>query len=217
MFDYIFFDLDGTIVNSKEGVTTSVSYSLEKLNAPALNEETLEKFIGPPLVDSYIKYCGFDRNKALDAINKYREYYSVTGIYKFKLYDGIREMLLSLKENGKKVYIATSKPEIYAKKILEKANIIDLFDDVFGATFDSSRVKKQDVLKYAFSSLGLNDFSKTVLVGDTVFDVLGAKEVGISSLAVTYGYENEQSLVTSEPDFLVNSVAEIIGFFCTKH
>ena len=216
MFEHIFFDLDGTIANSKEGVTTSVSYSLEKMNARPLDEATLEKFIGPPLVDSYIKYCGFDREQALEAINKYREYYSVTGIFKFKIYDGVKEMLVSLKENGKKLYIATSKPEIFANIILEKAEILEIFDGVFGATLDSSRVKKADVLKYALSTLKLKDTSKAVLVGDTVFDVEGAKSLGLASLAVTYGYENVESLVASSPDFLAGSVAEISSIILSK-
>ncbi len=216
MFDYIFFDLDGTVANSKEGVTTSVAYSLKRLNAPALDEATLEKFIGPPLVDSYIKYCGFNREEALDAINKYREYYKDTGIYKFVLYDGIKEMLTSLKENGKKLYIATSKPEIFANKILNKADILELFDGVFGATLDSSRVKKADVLKYALSNLNLEDISKAVLVGDTIFDVEGAKTLGLASLAVTYGYEDREGLVASNPDFLADSVAEIKSIILSK-
>lgn len=216
MFEHVFFDLDGTIVDSKEGVTTSVSYSLEKLKAEPLDNETLEKFIGPPLVDSYMNYCGFNREEALDAINKYREYYSDIGIYKFKLYDGIKEMLLSLKANRKKIYIATSKPEIFANKILKKADLLDLFDGIFGATLDSSRVKKQDVLNYAISTLNLENLSSAILVGDTVFDVLGAKAVNLNSMAVTYGYEDRESLVASKPDFLVNSVAEITDIFCEK-
>lgn len=216
MLEYIFFDLDGTIANSKEGVTTSVAYSLKKLNAKELDAATLEKFIGPPLVDSYIKYCGFTREEALEAINKYREYYKEMGIYKFALYEGIKEMLLSLKENGKKLYIATSKPEIFANIILKKAEILEIFDGVFGATLDSSRVKKADVLKYALSTLKLKDTSKAVLVGDTVFDIEGAKSLGLASLAVTYGYENVESLVASSPDFLAGSVAEITSTILSK-
>lgn len=211
MIKHVFFDLDGTVVDSKEGITTSVAYSLDRLNAPALDEETLEKFIGPPLVDSYIKYCGFDREKALEAIEKYREYYADTGVYKFVLYDGIKETLVSLKENDKKIYIATSKPEIFANKILKKAGILELFDGVFGATLDSSRVKKADVLKYAIETLELRDLSTAVLVGDTVFDVEGAKTVGMLALATTYGYENLENLVASKPDFIAVSTCEIFN------
>ena len=210
MIEHIFFDLDGTVVNSQEGVINSVVYSLKKLGKQVLSKEILKKFIGPPLVDSYMNYCGLDRETALKAIEVYRENYREKGLFEYSLYDGVVELIGLFKAEGKKVYIATSKPEIFALKILSDAGIDAMFDGIFGATLDSSRVKKADVLSYAISSICIEDISKTILIGDTVFDVFGAKEKGIKSLAVTYGYETKEALVSSNPDYIVDSPLEIL-------
>lgn len=211
MTEHIFFDLDGTVVNSQEGVINSVIYSLKKLGMPMLSKETLKKFIGPPLVDSYMKYCDLDRETALKAIEAYRENYRERGLFEYSLYDGVPELIGLLKAEGKKVYIATSKPEIFALRILNDAGIDNMFDGIFGATLDSSRVKKADVLSYAINSLCIEDIANTILIGDTVFDVFGAKEKGIKSLAVTYGYESREELKNANPDFMVDTPLEIFN------
>ena len=210
MIKYVFFDLDGTIIDSCEGVTNAVAYSLKKFNIPIKSRESLKSFIGPPLVDSYMQYCSFDRERALKVVETYREYYREIGIFEFKVYDGIKELLQNLRQRGLKLFIATSKPEIFAKQILNKAGLEGEFKGIFGATLDSSRVHKTDVISYALDSLSLNDTAEAIMVGDTCFDILGAKSLGMSSVGVTYGYGDIDELNSSAPDYIVNTPLEIL-------
>ena len=209
-YKYILFDLDGTLTDPGLGITNSVIYSLKKLGIEETDKEKLYKFIGPPLFESYMKYYGFDKDTADKAVELYREYFKVTGLYENEVYEGIHDMLDSIRECGIKTLVATSKPEIFAIEILKHFNLYDKFDFVAGATLDGKRMKKADVIKYACDSFGIVDYSHCLMVGDREHDVIGAKEVGITCCGVTYGYGSYDELKNSGARYIVNTPKEIL-------
>ena len=214
MFDYIFFDLDGTLTDPEVGITSAVRYSLKNFGIEVADRKTLIPFIGPPLYQSYMVYYGFDEQKALKAVEYYREYFGEIGLFENKVYDGIYDLLDTLVGMGKTLVVATSKPEEYTLRILEKFNLRKYFTFVAGATFDSSRVKKGDVIKYALDNVKIEDKSKIIMVGDREHDVLGAKENGLTSLGVLFGYGDETELKNAGADYIVKDVLELKEFLC---
>ena len=208
-YKYILFDLDGTITDSALGITNSVKYALNKLNAPIPPYETLCKFIGPPLLDGFRDICGFDAEKAQEAVKLYREYYETTGLYENAVYDGIPEFLRALKEKGKTVILATSKPEKFARLILEHFNLIQYFDYAAGATIDETRNKKDAVIAYALKECNITDKSLAVMVGDRHHDIFGAKQNGISCVGVLYGFGNRKELENAGADAIAESVSAL--------
>ena len=197
MKKYILFDLDGTITDPKEGITKSVAYALSKfgIKVDSLNE--LCKFIGPPLKDSFIEYYNFNDDEAEKAIKYYREYFSDRGIYENQVYKGFEDILISLKENNKVLIVATSKPTIFAQKILEHFNLRKYFSFVSGSNLDGTRVKKSEVIQYALERNNIKDLSEVIMIGDRKHDVYGAKEIGIESIGVLYGYGDYKELYDS--------------------
>lgn len=193
-FDNILFDLDGTISDSYEGITKSVAYALTKLGiAPPADRNELRAFIGPPLWDSFSKYYGLDKDGAAQAVKFYREYYGEFGMLDCELYDGIKDVLRNLKAIGKNVILATSKPEVAAVKITEHFGLTQYFDFQAGASSDTSRVKKSDVIAYAVKSTGI-DPARSLMVGDRVHDAEGAAANGMACMGVLYGYGSEREL-----------------------
>ena len=205
-YKYILFDLDGTITDSALGITNSVKYALNKLNAPIPPYETLCRFIGPPLLDGFREFCGFNKKKAHTAVNLYREYYSTTGIFENAVYDGIPELLKSLKENGKTVILATSKPEKFAKRILEHFKLMQYFDLTAGASMDETRNNKDAVIDYALTECNIKDKSLAVMVGDRHHDIDGAKRNGISSIGVLYGFGSREELEAAGTDYIAEDI-----------
>lgn len=209
-FEYILFDLDGTITDSGEGITKSVQYALKSFDIIVNNLEDLRKFIGPPLKASFKEYYKFDEEKANIALVKYREYYADKGIYENDLYDGIIEVLNKLKENGKTIILATSKPEVYAKRILEYFKIYKYFNFVAGSDFEETRVKKGDVIKYALEGAEISDLSKVIMVGDREHDIIGAKENKIKSIGVLYGFGDVIELTQARADYIAKNTNELL-------
>ena len=208
-YDIILFDLDGTVTDPKEGITNSVAHSLRSYGIEVEDKNQLCKFIGPPLYDSYMKYYGFSEQKAVEAVERYREYYSVRGIYECLLYPYMETLLKNLNNAGKKVVIATSKPEIFAKKVLEYFSVDKYFHCIAGATMDGHRIDKADIIKYAFENMHIKDMSKTVMIGDRNFDVLGAKAFGMDSIGVTYGYGSREELAEAGATYICEKVEDI--------
>lgn len=209
-FKYILFDLDGTITDSGEGITKSVQYSLKYFDILVDNLEDLNKFIGPPLKDSFKRYYNFDDEKAELGLKKYREYYSEKGIYENKLYDGITEILEALKKNNKKIILATSKPEVYAKQILKYFKIDKYFDFVAGSDFEETRVKKGEVIKHALEGTEISELSEVIMIGDREHDVIGAKENNIKSIGVLYGYGDVVELTQARAEYIVKTPNELL-------
>ena len=200
MYDYLFFDLDGTIMDSAPGIYASVRYALSKYGLEA-DERTLQTFVGPPLDDSFMREFGFSKEKADEAVRFYREYYPEKGIFEQTAYPGVPEALAKLRAAGRKVYLATSKPEPFAKRILDRFGLTGYFDIAAGASFDDSRADKDQVLRYLIAMLPEGeqavDEGRVLMVGDRKYDVEGAKALGIPCLGVGYGYAEDGELAAA--------------------
>ena len=210
MKKYILFDLDGTISDPKMGITKSVRYSLKSFGIEIDNTDELTPFIGPPLRDSYKKFYGFTDSEAETAVAKYREYFAETGIFENTLYNGIAEMLKALKTLDKTLVIATSKPTVYAVRILEHFNIGDYFKFVSGSELDGTRSKKDEVIAFAMKNCGITSADSTIMVGDREHDIIGAKKSGIDSVGVLYGYGDYDELSNAGATYIVESVEKLL-------
>lgn len=209
MYKAVLFDLDGTITDPGLGITNSVMYALEKYHIKVDDRSALYKFIGPPLKESFEKYYHFSDEESTCAIAYYREYFREKGIYENVLYDGMEELLKHIRKSGQKLILATSKPEEFAIQILKYFEIEKYFDFVAGATMEETRVQKAEVITYALTSCGIADLSSVIMVGDREHDIYGAKEVGIDSIGVLYGYGSREELQSAGATYIVESVGEI--------
>ncbi len=209
MYEIILFDLDGTLTDSGPGITNSVAYALKKYGIETADQSVLFKFIGPPLKESFEKYYGFSEEEAGKAIGYYREYYSDKGIFENAVYEGIEDLLKEIQESKKTAVVATSKPEAYAKKILEHFGIAKYFAYIAGANMDGTRTKKEEVIAHVLERCGLSDRSRVLMVGDREHDVLGAKKMGIDSLGVLFGYGDYEELKHAKATYIAETVKDI--------
>lgn len=212
MYDIVLFDLDGTLTDPGEGITNSVAYALNKFCITVEDNAELYCFIGPPLIDSFMKYYNMSYEDGLKAVDYYREYFGVTGIFENRVFDGIHELLTEIKESGRKISLATSKPEVYAKRILEHFDLAKYFDFVGGATMDESRSKKSDVIAYTLDKLNVTDKSKVVMVGDRHHDIEGANVNDLDSIGVLFGYGDRDELKTAGAKYIAETVNDIMKF-----
>lgn len=210
-YQYFLFDLDGTVTDPGEGITNSVMYALQKFGIHETDRRKLYRFIGPPLADSFREFYGFSADETKKGISFYREYYSKKGIFENKLYPGIEDVLKRMKEDGKTLVLATSKPEFFAGQILEYFHLDSYFTFVAGATMDENRVKKGDVIAYALEQCSITDKRKALMIGDRKHDIQGAKENGLDSMGVLYGYGSREELETAGADYLAETVEDIYG------
>lgn len=208
MFDTVLFDLDGTLTDPAEGITNSVAYALERYGIRVEDKKSLYSFIGPPLNDSFMQYYGFSPEKAMEAIGVYREYFRDRGIFENEVYEGIPELLDRIKKSGRKIVLATSKPEEFAVRILEHFDLIGYFDVVAGASMDEKRNKKGDVIKYAMEKGGLSA-EGAVMIGDREHDIFGAGENGLPSIGVLYGYGDRKELEAAGAAYIAEAVKDI--------
>lgn len=181
----ILFDLDGTLTDSGEGIINCAKMTLERFGLPIPSPDELRTFVGPPLGDSFMKY-GVPADRVEEAIAVFRSRYLPIGKFENHLYPGIRELLETLKGQGHKLYVATSKPEVTAVEVLEHFDLASFFECICGATFDQSRVSKSDVIAFLLEQIGTD--TDAVMVGDTAFDVIGAAAHGIPTIGVSWGY-----------------------------
>ncbi len=196
-YDNLLFDLDGTLTESHTGIFNSIKYALSKFGLTDLSHELLMTFIGPPLTDCFKKHFSFTESQAQEALAYYRDYFDRKGMFENRVYDGVTETLKELKGRGCKLFVATSKPETAAIAILKHFGIYKYFDYVAGATLDSSRCRKPDVIKYALETNSVTDLTRTIMIGDRIYDVNGAKENGLDCIGVLYGYGSRQELETA--------------------
>lgn len=208
-FQYILFDLDGTITDPKVGITKSVAYALERQGIMVDNLDTLCKFIGPPLKDSFQDFYQFDEETALAAVDHYRDYFSVKGLYENEMYPGISELLYDLKQKGKRIILATSKPTVFAEKILDYFELTQYFDYIAGSELDLSRSAKKDVIAYALEKCNITERKMVVMIGDRMHDIIGAKHNQISSIGVLYGFGSYEELSEAGADAIVNSISDL--------
>lgn len=208
-YEYILFDLDGTLTDPKEGITRAVAYALKSFGINVSNLDELEPFIGPPIRDSFQLFYSLTLLQAEEAVRKYREYFSVRGKFENEVYPGIFELLGKLKRQGKKLIVATSKPTEYSIQILEHFNLLTFFDFVAGSEMDGKRSHKEELIQYAFEMNHITDLSKVLMIGDRNFDIIGANKVGIDSVGVLYGYGNRQEHEDAGATYIVESVEEL--------
>ena len=172
---HIFFDLDGTLTDPGIGITNSVMHALKTYGIIEEDREKLYPFIGPPLPDSFEYYYGFSKEKSLEAVDRFREYFSVKGLFENEIYPGIPRLLARLQEAGRKIHLATSKPEVFARKILEHFEIDSYFTEICGASMDERKhSEKTAILKDALSRSGA-DPQESIMVGDRKYDILGGR------------------------------------------
>ena len=213
MFKYLLFDLDGTLTDSEEGITKSVSYALINLGVNDLPMDIKRKFIGPPLKESFSKYCGFDEETVKKAIKLYRERYSTVGKYENRPYAGIPEMLKALKSDGRVLIIASSKPTEFIEDILKKFDIYEYFDIISGADMAGLKGEKEDVIKEALKRLGIDSEEKkkeAVMIGDRHYDIAGAKHFNLDSIGVNYGFASDKNeLKDAGATYVVDTVSEL--------
>ncbi len=209
MFDYLFFDLDGTLTDPALGITNSFIYALKYFGLEIPSYETLCTFIGPPLPETFKTQFGFTEEKASEGVKKYREYFVTKGLLENSVYPGIPELLASLKKAGKKLVVATSKPEEYSVRIIEHFGLSQYFENVCGSKMDETRSKKDEVIAYAIERNNIKDKSKILMIGDRKHDILGAKKVGLKSCGVLFGYGSLEELKTAGADFIAETVTDI--------
>lgn len=207
---HVLFDLDGTLTDSARGIMNAIEYSLHTYGITVTDRSTLRPFIGPPLAESMRKYYGFGVEQSLEAVERFREYYDGKGgLFENDVYEGIPELLDELRNAGYHLYLATSKPEETAKRILEHFDLARRFDFIGGATLDESREKKGDVICYVLETCGITDKSQVVMVGDRSNDIVGAKENGLKSIGVLYGYGSREELLGAGADVLAQTPADV--------
>lgn len=196
MYSIIFFDLDGTLTQSEFGILEGAKRALTHFGVDCSDTEKLKKFIGPPLYVSFHDNYGFSEEDTQEAIRIYREYYNAKGVYQAPLYDGIYELLSDLKKNGRKIMMTTSKPLKMALTVAKHNNVFDLFDGIIGPDLDEKDSSKMILIRRAMNTLGLHDDDRDriVMVGDRFYDIKGAREVGIDSIGVLYGYGDKEEL-----------------------
>ncbi len=214
MYKVILFDLDGTLTESGEGITKSVQYALEKLGQPEPDLKKLEVFVGPPLLQQFMKYAGLDEETAVKAVEYYRERYTDIGIFENEVYPGVEDMLDKLRGKGYILAVASSKPERFVKKVLDHFDLTKYFHEIVGSEMNGGRTSKADVIEEALDRLHMADHrDQVVMVGDKEHDVFGARKAGLQCLAVSYGYGSEEELKNANPLKIADSAQEVLDFF----
>lgn len=205
-YETIYFDLDGTLTDSGPGITNAVAYALGHLGRPVPSRLHLCRYIGPPLWDSFRRYEGMTEAETQQAVTYFREYYEKTGKFENAVYPGIPALLQGLRERGKRLAVATSKPEAMAVEILEHFELSGFFSCIAGSTLDESRCTKSSVLAYALEAQGRQG---AVMVGDREHDVLGARENGLPCIGVLFGYGSRQELEAAGADRIAATVPDL--------
>lgn len=212
----VLFDLDGTIIDSALGITTCTQYALRSFGIEETDFTTLRCFIGPPLMDSFQRYYQFSEEQARAAVEKYRERYHTIGIFECALYPDVEIVLQQLKSYGYQIALASSKPEVSCKRILERFGIDTYFDEIVGATLDGKIDSKTEVLCEAFQRLHITDKKEVLLVGDTIFDAIGAKEAGIDCIGVSYGFGTAEELGDNGVVVVCDSIKEVGDYIVSQ-
>lgn len=211
-FDIVLFDFDGTIADTSPGIKEGLLHTFQRNNMPLMTDDEMDKFIGPPLDDSFVKYCGVAREKAKEMVLQFREHYHNKAIDKFYIYNGLEEALKVLKEKGIMIAVATSKPEMMAVHILKKANLYHYFDVIQGATLDGKLIKKTDIVQHVLNKESVRG-KKALMVGDTEFDIHGAHVNNIPCLWIEYGFGTLENATRENPEYTLKTTEDMTEFF----
>ncbi len=212
MYKFVLFDLDGTLTESAPGILNSVKYTYRRYGLKIPPDGELRRFVGPPLIESFMKYAGFSEDKAREAVDVYREYFTERGMFENAVYPGVEECLKRLRSAGKRLAVATSKPEVFSKKILEHFGLDGFFEVIKGIPLDGEDMTKAEVVAATLEALGVGDPEEAVMVGDRDYDVFGAKQNGLVCLGVTYGYGSREELEQAGAAGIARSAGEICSF-----
>jgi phosphoglycolate phosphatase len=208
-YNYFLFDLDGTITDPAEGITNSVAYALQKYDIEVKDKTELHRFIGQPLLDSFSKYYGFYSQESQKAVDYYREYYRDKGILENKVYDGLEDILKRLQCDGKTLVVATSKPEVFARQILDHFGLSKYFMYIAGSNLDGTRTNKAEVIEYALKSCDIKSKDDVIMIGDRKYDIVGANKTGLDSIGVLFGYGNKDEFIDLGAVYIVETVWEL--------
>ncbi len=212
---HLLFDLDGTISDSQEGIKNAIEYMLSQYDIKIEDRESLRGWLGPPLRDSLQKYHGICDEMATEAIKHFRVYYDKQGYCENKVYHGMEDLLKELQKHGYQLYVATSKPEIAAKRILQMFQLDQYFTFIGGASLDDKRSTKAEVIAHVLNNNRIDNLSEAVMIGDREHDVLGGKEMGIESIGVLYGYGDREELEQAGADHIVEQPLEVLDILAT--
>lgn len=210
MFTDIFFDFDGTLVDTGPGVKACVCETLSDLGYEVPEEIVLNQFLGPPLEESFSRFCGIEDAKIRVAVAHFRQKYNESGLWNSHLYPGVAEGLQALKEGGISLYIASSKPYVFVAKLLDRLNLSEFFSGVEANPVSGKSHSKETLIGAVMERSKLSPM-ECCMVGDRKFDILAAQVVGIRTIAVTYGYGKREELIALNPDWLVSSFEGVVG------
>lgn len=213
-YKYLLFDLDGTLTDSAEGILNSVKYALDTMGFDM--PERPERFLGPPLYDSLAEFCGMNEEQVLEGVRLYRERYSDIGLFENRVYEGVPEMLDRLREGGKELFVATSKPETFAVRILEKFGLSDRFRIIGGADINGSRNEKWEVIEYVLEKAGVTSREEVLMIGDRKHDIIGAHKTGLKCLGVLWGYGTREELTEYGADFFADTPQDVADMLLGK-
>jgi phosphoglycolate phosphatase len=211
-YSNILFDLDGTLTDPGIGITKSVQFALNKLGIAEEDLSKLEKFIGPPLQESFKQYYSLTDDRAWEAVEYYREYFKARGLYENEIYEGIEQLLQLLKKQGRSLYVATSKPTVFAEEIVSHFHLVHYFDRVHGSELDGTRSDKGELIRHVMETNGL-PLTSAVMIGDRKHDIIGAVKNQIHSIGVGYGFGSREELIAQRPTFYYNTVQELTQAF----
>jgi phosphoglycolate phosphatase len=209
LYDLCLFDLDGTLTESKEGITKSVQYALKQFGIDEPDLDRLTCFIGPPIRESFMQYYSFSTAEAEKAAQHYRDRFSTTGIFENALYPGVVDMLKELKSKGVAMAVATSKPTVFAEKIIQYFGIEQFFETIAGSELDGRRSKKGEVVRFCLDTIDRNHERRAVMIGDRKYDIIGAQETAIDSIGVLWGYGSREELESAGATMLTGSTEEL--------
>lgn len=202
-FDTLLFDLDGTLTDSTEGIVRCLEYALERMGFD-IPEDT-NKFLGPPLYRSFAEFCGMNEEQVNEAVRIFRERYSTVGLFENRVYEGVPEMLKRLRDGGKRIMVATSKPEVYAVRIFDRFGLSQFFEIVGGANINGTRNDKDEVIEYVLGKAGISDRSSVLMIGDRRQDVIGAHKTGLKCMGILWGFGSIEELTEAGADFIAET------------
>ncbi|MCU4628778.1 MULTISPECIES: HAD-IA family hydrolase [Acinetobacter] len=213
MIQNILIDLDGTLTDPKVGITTSARYGLEKVGHPISEDTNIDWIIGPPLKASLAKILNVDADDTLaeQALMAYRERFAVTGLYENHVFEDVAETLAELKRRGYRLFLATAKPTVYAKQILEHFNLVQYFTEIYGSELNGDRTNKGELIQYILEQQGMQA-DQCIMVGDREHDIFGARHNGIESIAVKYGYGSEIELQQAQPKYMIENFSHLLNY-----
>ncbi len=207
-YQNVLFDLDGTLTDPREGITRSIQFALSKMGIEEPDLTQLEHFIGPPLLQAFMEFYAFTEAQAWEAVGYYRERFAVTGLYENQVFEGIAPLLEALNEQGRNLFIATSKPQIYAREIARHFDFGKHFKVIYGSELDGTRTNKVELIKHLMTQEGL-DPAHTLMIGDRKHDLIGARDNGMDAAAVGYGFGSFEELNAFAPTYHFETLADM--------